>query len=247
MATVPPVPALSRRQIRRLIPRPVRQRLYDWSPSRRRRWAQAPGITRVPADAGVALTFDDGPDEGCTPQLLDVLDEVGATATFFVIGERVTANPGLTRQIAERGHELGLHGMTHRRHDGLSPTEAREELVKGLEAIESAAGRRPRLYRPPYGASSPLLASICDELGLRLSYWSSWGQDWEAISGPEIARLVLRNLDAGSTILLHDSALYAERDSADPTIESIPIIARSTRQKGLDLVSVGVALDGTDG
>jgi peptidoglycan/xylan/chitin deacetylase (PgdA/CDA1 family) len=236
-----------RRQLRRAIPRPLRQRLYDWSPSRRRRWRETPGITRVPADAGVVLTFDDGPDEACTPELLDALDGVGATATFFVIGERVAENPALALDVKARGHELALHGMTHRRHDLLTAEEASTELSQGMEAIESAAGCRPRWYRPPFGASSPQLASICAELGLQLAYWDAWGQDWEGDSASRIARLVLRNLDAGSVILLHDSALYGQRDDAKPTVESIPIIARSVHEKGLEMVSLGTALNGNTG
>jgi peptidoglycan/xylan/chitin deacetylase (PgdA/CDA1 family) len=174
-----------------------------------------------------------------------MLAEVGAIATFFVVGERVEQDPTLTRQIAERGHELALHGMTHRRHDRLDSAEAREDLLSGLAAIENATGHRPQLYRPPYGASSPELASICDELGLRLSYWTTWGQDWERISGKRIARIVLRDFEAGSVVLLHDSALYAERDDAQPTVDAIPILAQAARDKGLDLVSMGAALDAT--
>jgi hypothetical protein len=63
-----------RRQLRRAIPRPIQRRLYDWSPSRRRRWRETPGLTGIPPSAGVALTFDDGPDPVYTPRLLDILD-----------------------------------------------------------------------------------------------------------------------------------------------------------------------------
>lgn len=234
-----------RRQLRRAIPRPIRQRLYDLSPSRRRRWRRVPGLRRIPPAAGIALTFDDGPDAVYTPRLLDVLAEQGATATFFVIGERVAAEPGIAREILARGHEVGLHGMTHRRHDRLDEEEARRDLLLGLEEIERAVGKRPRWYRPPYGASSPELASICSELGLGLAYWSAWGQDWEEIPAAEIARLALRGFGAGSVILLHDSALYAERENARPTLEAVPIVARSARELGLDLVSLGAALDGS--
>ncbi|HXV04500.1 MAG TPA: polysaccharide deacetylase family protein, partial [Solirubrobacterales bacterium] len=134
---------------------------------------------------------------------------------------------------------------THRRHDRLGAEEARRDLSQGLEAIERAAGRRPRWYRPPYGASSPALAAICSDLGLRLAYWSAWGQDWEEIAADEIARLALRDFGAGSVILLHDSALYAERESAQPTVEAIPIVAGAARDLGLDLVSLAIALDGS--
>lgn len=192
----------------------------------------------------MALSFDDGPDQRCTPQLLETLETIDATATFFVVGEQIRANPGLVREIAERGHELGLHGMTHCRHDRLGAASARRELSQGLATIEEATGRRPRLYRPPYGASSAQLASICAELELKLSYWTEWGQDWEPISARQIADIVLRDLTAGSVILLHDSALYAEREDPQPTVDAIPLIAAAVRQRDLDLVSIGVGLDG---
>jgi peptidoglycan-N-acetylglucosamine deacetylase len=236
-----------RRKVRGAIPRPVRERLYDWSPWRRRRWREVPGLERVPPGAGAALTFDDGPDPQFTPALLDALDAAGAKATFFVVGERVAGNEVLLREIESRGHEIALHGMTHRRHDDLDDEQARAELTGGLATIEAASVARPRWYRPPYGGSSPALARFCAELDLGLAYWSTWGQDWEAIPAARIARLVGRDLDPGAVILLHDSPLYAERDDARPTIDSIPLIAAAAREQGLDLVSLGAALDAGSG
>jgi len=231
-----------RRQLRSVIPRPVRQRLYDWSPSRQRRWREAPGIERIPPGAGASLTFDDGPDPKFTPLLLDALEEVTARATFFVVGERVPGNEALLREMESRGHEIALHGMTHRRHDRLDEVQARAELTEGLAAIEGASVARPRWYRPPYGGSSAALARFCGELGLELAYWNAWGQDWEDIPATRIASLVERDLDPGAVILLHDSPLYADREDAGPTIEAIPLIAGSARERGLALVSLGVAL-----
>ncbi|MGN6557227.1 MAG: polysaccharide deacetylase family protein, partial [Solirubrobacterales bacterium] len=120
-----------RRNVRRAIPRPLRQRLYDWSPARKRRWREAPGLETMPVGDLVALTFDDGPDLRFTPPLLDALERAGATATFFVVGERLPGAEDLLREMEERGHEIALHGMTHRRHDGLDDTEARAELTEG--------------------------------------------------------------------------------------------------------------------
>ncbi len=233
---------LNRRKLRRAIPEPLRQRLYDWNPSRRRSWRQAQGIERTPA-AAAALTFDDGPDPEATPMLLDVLDELGAKATFFVVGERLEQGGPLLREMRSRGHEIALHGMTHRRHDKLAREDAMAELRDGLAAIERAAVPRPRWYRPPYGASSPVLARCCEELGLELVYWSSWGQDWDPIQPARIASLVCRDIAPGAVILLHDSALYAERDDARATIEAMPIIAGRARAQGLELISVGEAVD----
>ncbi len=188
------------------------------------------------------LTFDDGPDPEFTPPLLDALDRAGAKATFFVIGERVGGSEALLREIEARGHEVALHGMTHRRHDGLDEKAARAELTAGLTAIEGAGVTRPRRYRPPFGATSPTLARVCDELGLELAYWSAWGQDWDPIPAARIAGLVERDLAPGAVILLHDSALYAERDDARATVEAVPLIAAAAGAAGIELVSLEGAL-----
>ncbi len=232
-----------RRNVRRAIPRPVRQRLYDWSPSRKKRWREVPGIERLPDDGAYALTFDDGPDPEFTPPLLDALERAGASATFFVVGERLADHEELLREIEARGHEIALHGMTHRRHDGLGDAEAKAELTEGLAAIEGAGVRRPRWYRPPYGGSSPVLGRFCEELGLGLAYWSTWGQDWEEIPAKRISALVLRDLGPGGIVLLHDSPLYAERDDAGATIEAVATIAAAARAENLQPVTLSSAFD----
>ena len=197
----------------------------------------------MPAAGVAALTFDDGPDPLFTPRLLDALDAAGAAATFFVVGERIPGNEELLGEIERRGHEIALHGMTHRRHDGLDEAEARAELDDGLAAIAAAGVARPRWYRPPYGGSTPALSRFCEELDLGLAYWSTWGQDWEPLSAARIAKLVLRDLDDGGVILLHDSPLYAEREDAGPTIEAIAPIAAAAGEKQLRLRTLSEALD----
>jgi peptidoglycan/xylan/chitin deacetylase (PgdA/CDA1 family) len=132
--------------------------------------------------------------------------------------------------------------MTHSRHDRLDEEAARAELSDGLAAIEAAAVARPRRYRPPFGGTSPALARLCVELGLELAYWSAWGQDWDPIPSARIAALVERDLNPGAVVLLHDSALYAEREDAQATIEAVPLIADAAQSRGLDLVSLARAL-----
>lgn len=230
-----------RRDIRRLIPGPIRQRLYDRNLAKRSDWLRTPGLRRTGAKAAASLSFDDGPDPQYTPPLLDALDRAGAKASFFLVGERVAEHPSLVTEIAARGHEIGLHGMSHRRHDALDLDAAHGELTAGLAAIESTGVARPRWYRPPYGATSPTLAACCEELRLELAYWSSWGQDWDPIDAATIARLVVRDLQPGAIVLLHDSPLYAERRDARPTIEAVPAIAAAARSRGLALVTIGDA------
>lgn len=232
-----------RRAVRGLIPRPLRQRLYDWSPSRRRRWRRVPGLLTVPPTRGAVLSFDDGPDPDGTPPVLEALAQSGASATFFVLGGHVAEQPELARRIEAEGHEIALHGMEHRRHDTLSAEEAEAELRAGIAAIETATGSRPIWYRPPFGASSPTLATVCQELGLRLAYWSAWGQDWEEAPPQRIASLVERDLAPGAIVLLHDSARYAQRSRAMATAGAIPLIAAAAAERGLALVTLGAATD----
>lgn len=231
-----------RRTLRRAVPRPVRRRLYDWSPSRRRRWQKAPGLETAPTGSAAVLSFDDGPDPECTPAVLDALEAAGAKATFFVLGVHAQESPELLRRMIEDGHEVALHGMRHRRHDLLSTEDAEAELTAGIGAIESAAGGRPAWYRPPFGSSSPALAEICSDLGLRLAYWSAWGQDWEDSRPARIAGLVARDLRPGAIVLLHDSARYGQRRDAAATAGAIPLIAAAARKANLELCTLDAAV-----
>ncbi|MBS1882620.1 MAG: polysaccharide deacetylase family protein [Actinobacteria bacterium] len=250
MSSVPPRPRLTtptdvlrsvRRSVRTAIPLSLRERLYDWNPERRRSWRRTPGLERLRGAPGAALTFDDGPDPIWTPATLEALAEAGATATFFLVGARVAAAPEVVREIVAGGHEVAIHGMEHRRHDQLSAAAARAELSECGARIEGACGVAPTRYRPPYGASGPTLAAACEELGLELTYWSSWGQDWDPIGAARIARLVGRDLDPGAIVLLHDSALFAARVDPAATVGAIPLIAADAAARGLRLSSIAAA------
>lgn len=197
-------------------------------------WRRFPGQERLEGER-VALTFDDGPDPDATPAVLDALDEAGLSATFFLVGEQAMEHRALAREVAERGHEVALHGYHHREHAELSAREARDDLARGLGTIEAATGRRPSLYRPPYGRFSEDSYAACRDLRLEPVYWSAWGMDWEDLSAERIAELALRDLAPGAIVLLHDSARYATRTSAAATAGAIPALARA----GHDLGPVG--------
>ena len=199
------------------------------------RWRRLPGRERV--DSGLAITFDDGPDPDGTPAVLDALDAAGARATFFMVGEQAMRHHGLAREVAERGHEVALHGHEHVSHDELGG-RAGDDLARGLGTLEVATGRRPRLVRPPYGLFSEASHRACDHLGLEPVYWSAWGLDWEPIPAERIADLALRDLDDGTILVLHDSARYAPRESAAATAEALPAILAAAADRGLGTVTL---------
>lgn len=173
----------------------------------------APLLVRSPG--GVALTFDDGPVAGPTDDLLDALADLGAPATFFVLADRVAADPALTRRIAEAGHRVELHGDRHARVDRTRPTALAARLVAAADVVEGATGRRPCWFRPPFGRTSWWSLRAAASAGLGVALWSVDPRDWEQ---PGIDALVGR-LEAGVTdpdalVLLHDGDAVATHDTA---------------------------------
>jgi peptidoglycan/xylan/chitin deacetylase (PgdA/CDA1 family) len=205
-----------------------------------RLWERFPGLERAEAGGGnVALTFDDGPDGDATPAVLDALASIGVHATFFMLGEQLMRHQDIGRELVRRGHEVALHGFSHDHHEELSPQQARDDLARGLGAVEAATGRRPRFYRPPYGRFSEHSYAACSRLELQPVYWSAWGADWEPIPASRIAELCARDLADGAIVVLHDSPRYADRDSALPTAEALAPLAERAAQDGLRLVTLG--------
>lgn len=205
------------------------------------RWRELPGLERTSGEGGTAhLTFDDGPDPDATPEVLDALEAAGVKATFFLVGEQVMAHRELGRSVVERGHEVALHGHEHRSHDEMGGG-VKDDLARGLGTLEAGTGTRPRLCRPPYGRFSAASHAACEALGLRPVYWSAWGGDWEAVPAELIADLVIRDLEPGAVVVLHDSARYAYRASARPTAEAIPLIAAAAAERGVRLAPLGDA------
>ncbi len=185
----------------------------------------------------MALTFDDGPDPDGTPAVLDALDAARVRATFFMVGEQAMSHHALAREVAERGHEVALHGHEHVEHEELGG-RAGDDLARGLGTLEVATGRWPRLCRPPYGLFNEASYGACEKLGLEPVYWSAWGLDWEPIPAERIVDLALRDLDDGTILVLHDSARYAPRESAAATAEALPAILAAAAERGLASVTL---------
>jgi peptidoglycan-N-acetylglucosamine deacetylase len=230
-------------RLRTLLPMRLRLALQERSRGRARRWRELPGIERVPASGQAVLTFDDGPDRApdATRRVLDQLDQIDAKAVFFVVGEQIDAAPELVGEIVSRGHEVGVHGRRHFRHDRVGAEESAADVEAGYEALAKCLDEAPRYYRPPYGKLTEAAAAVCERLGLEVVYWSDWGLDWEPLPAGRIAARVERDLDDGAIVLLHDSARYAIRPGAGPTAEALSAIGADAKAKGLRLVTLSEA------
>lgn len=153
----------------------------------------------------VALTFDDGPDVTSTPSFLRLLDELGVTATFFVLGQHV-GDAALLREMVAAGHGIGVHGWDHRPAALHRPAVLRDGLRRTRDLIERETGTAVTWYRPPYGLVTASGWKAADRAGLRTVLWTAWGRDWERRATPtSVARRVSAQLQPGGTVLLHDS------------------------------------------
>ena len=166
----------------------------------------------------VYLTFDDGPHPPETERVLDVLRERGARATFFLIGSKVSGNEAVLRRMLEEGHALGLHTYSHA---GTFPLLSFDKMLadvnEGKHAVESVAGKKISLFRPPFGVTNPTIAKVIRTLGLQTVGWDvrsfdtmfckssehsykQSGHDWYV---PVVER-IMKQVRPGSVILLHD-------------------------------------------
>ena len=186
----------------------------------------------------IALTFDDGPDPGVTPRVLDLLDAAGARATFFCIGRRVDAHPEIAAEIVRRGHGIGNHTQTHPNLFACYPAPAlRHEIERAQRSIERATGTRPRLFRAPAGLRNPLLDWVLHRAGLHLVAWTRRGFDGVRTDPTAIAKRLLDGLAAGDILLLHDG--WALREGGNPRIlEVLPRVLDALSSRGLKSVPV---------
>lgn len=182
----------------------------------------------------VALTFDDGPDPSSTPAVLETLDRLGWTATFFFLGSMTAAATGLAAEVAAAGHEIAVHGYTHEGAIRRSPAALSSDVVRARDLIAGATGVAPRWYRPPYGELSVGSLVAARAAGLRLILWSAWGRDWRADATPASVMADLdRGVLAGGTILLHDSDCTSAPGSWRTTVAALPLLAERLAALGL--------------
>ena len=152
----------------------------------------------------IALTIDDGPSAFYTPQVLGLLHKYGVTATFCMVGARVAAHPGIAREVADAGHAIANHTWTHARLSALAPAAVQDQMSRASDTIQSVTGRRPGMFRAPYGAWSPTVLKLCGQMQLAPLDWSVDPQDWANPGVNAIVTNIMRNTGSGSIILEHD-------------------------------------------
>jgi len=188
------------------------------------------------AHGEIILTFDDGPVPGTTPAILDILAKECVRATFFMIGKRAEANSALAKLVRDGGHMIGSHSYSHRELNSLPAAEARDDVLRGYEAVERAvfgqSADRPRLVRFPGFKSTPDLVSFVHDHHGAVVNTNISPADWRGDPANvtfERLRALLDRQDRG-IILLHD---------AQPeTVKLLPMLLAEMKKRNMKVVAL---------
>ncbi len=183
------------------------------------------------AGAMVALTYDDGPSN-YTGEILDVLGQYGSTATFFVLGQRVSDYADIIKRADEMGCEIGNHTYSHKKLTGAGVSVIQSQIWDTNAAVTNVIGSSPVAMRPPGGSHDQ---TVCSAVGMPLILWSIDTRDWQTRNAVSTQRAVLEHVKDGDIILMHD--LYSQTAEASRTI--IPELVRM----GYQLVTVSELAD----
>ncbi len=196
-----------------------------------------PGV-RASEEKYVALTFDDGPSGRFTRRLLEGLEQRGVKATFFLCGYRLKEYPGLAQEIFDGGHEIGLHGYSHRDMGKMSSGQVAREIRENRQQLPP--GCDPVLLRPPGGNGSPAVTQAAGEAGLALVKWSVDPKDWANHDAAAVETAVVDTVRAGDVILMHDMC--------DCSVDAALAIVDRLQSQGFRFVTVSelAALSGTE-
>ena len=175
----------------------------------------------------VALTFDDGPHPENTMALLNVLKRYGAKATFFVIGQRAQQYPDLIRLVAEEGHAVANHSLTHRAFPTLSSGARMQEIRACQEALHPYGSN---LFRPPFGLENMFTHNDARLLGYDVIKWSISVDDWRDHPSEWLADRIMDRLVPGSIILLHDNRLETPAVSQKQTADALEKVLAATNR-----------------
>ncbi len=179
----------------------------------------------------VAITFDDGPWEDYTLQVLLILKQMNIHATFFWLGANVQRNPALARRVIEDGHLIGNHSY-HHYYKNLSEAIARQEIELTEGIIRKTTGIQTRLFRPPGGYLENGMTDQAIEKGYEPVLWSVDPKDYRATKN-QIIQHVLHQVQPGSIILLHDGG-----GNRTATVQALPILIKELRSQGYEFVTL---------
>lgn len=179
----------------------------------------------------IAISFDCAWGVDYTDKLLEIMESESVKCTFFAVEFWVNKYPDYLKKISDTGHEVGTHSSTHPHMSKLDKAAITSELTSSCNAIERLIGKKPTVFRPPYGEYNDLLIDTANELGLVSVQWDIDSLDWKNLSASEIKDRVIKRVKSGSIVLFHNQGLH--------TSEALLDIIIALKSKGYVFVPVG--------
>jgi peptidoglycan/xylan/chitin deacetylase (PgdA/CDA1 family)/GT2 family glycosyltransferase len=193
----------------------------------------------------IALTFDDGPNEPYTSQVLNILRQYRIKATFFLIGQNALRHPETCRRIVAAGNTIGNHSHGHRKSLCLRPGRAvAHDIEAAHQAIYECTGLEPKLFRPPHGFRTPWLMRTVRNLGYTVVTWDNMTSDWNAEkSGEEIILAILGRARPGGVIVLHDGRDTRLNYDRSHMLQALPFVIETLMERGFEFVTIPELLE----
>lgn len=184
----------------------------------------------------VALTFDDGPDNKYTKQILDILKQNNVKGTFFVLGQQVNKYPEVVKRMVYEGHAIGNHTWGHINMTHVTPEQLKYQIESTNQAVYKAAGVTPKLVRPPFGNTNPSITEQIFAWGYQVVLWSVDSRDWSGVTTDQIMKNVRKDMTAGGIILQHSAG--GRKNDLNNTIRALPMIINELKAQGYTFVTV---------
>lgn len=186
----------------------------------------------------VAISFDAAWGADKTEKIMEICNEFGVKATFFLVGMWVEKYPDMVKKICDNGFEIGTHSNTHPDMTKLSADAQKLELETSINLIKNITGKPVEIFRAPFGAYNDTLISTAESLDLITIQWDVDSLDWKGLSAMEINNRVLNGVRNGSIILCHNNS--------DHILDALPIMLDRLIKRGYKVGPVGDLIYKTD-
>lgn len=187
----------------------------------------------------VALTFDDGPEDHWTPQILDILKEKGVKATFFVIGKQAQLYPDMLRRIDAEGHVIGNHTFDHANLNKATPQQVAQEIDECAATVNKIIGKTPKLVRPPFGFHNTNVDNVVYGKNDVIVLWSVDTEDWKGFDATTVKNRILPKMKNGYIILQHDGT----NSRLGGSVLALPDIIDGLKAQGYQFVTIAELLE----
>ncbi len=180
----------------------------------------------------VALSFDASWGADKTLGILETLEKFDIKANYFVVGFWATKYSDVLKKLSDSGRvEIGTHSNTHPHMNKKSKSEMKLELETSVNIIEEITGKKPDLFRAPFGEYNDNLLTVAEEMGLYTIQWDVDSLDWKNLSATEITNRILGKVKNGSIVLMHNDGAH--------TPEALPAIITGLKNKGFSFKTIG--------